>query len=542
MDLRGVLQPPGWVDSGAQPIQGLDLLGLRLPVQVVGGSLLTGVTTITPSVRYLSVHAWIAHSYAQARRPDRWSDFRSFAAGAEAAVTLGNLILDPATVGLIGSDRGRGLLDSGEHPLPLEQLVAQLATSVYANPSSQLGLTFARDSGIPGLSKERGAPLAKSVESRARKSPLGEMISAGECPAYAEPEQLEELGHELAIRDIPREECDLLLAALLPTAPRSSDLRRIETYTSLLFLARELGRVPREEDLFEVAREAERYFPAELNGILDGWLRYSVRDLLATVGESAFKVMVATLERLSGNAERPVAASRVLEALLGEEDDHTEALHRLGLAEPSESVWDLRFSDLHDRVGEKLLGPKTSSGGLDRWSGPLHEWTVIDAALNLGPWSLSMLPIAWSLAVFRAASWASSKHGPFEGRSDIGWARLGLDEVVRPTVNHFQRRGTKLLEATRSLTLRTMDQHLRIAWSRMSTDMRRDVSALTTEGNAWRSRRKTVFAGRTASRLPQAISWLQQLRLVDKSGVTEEGEKELHQALRTLTKAGHEPT
>jgi len=107
MELPGELQAPNWVDSGAEPIRGLDLLGLRLPVQVLGNSLLAGVTTITPTVRYLSIHAWLVHSYAQARQPDRWSDFRSFAATAEAAVVLGNLIFDPGTVGLIGSDKGR---------------------------------------------------------------------------------------------------------------------------------------------------------------------------------------------------------------------------------------------------------------------------------------------------------------------------------------------------------------------------------------------------------------------------------------------------
>ena len=76
----------------------------------------------------------------------------------------------------------------------------------------------------------------------------------------------------------------------------------------------------------------------------------------------------------------------------------------------------------------------------------------------------------------------------------------------------------------------------------MATDMKRDVSALTTDGDDWRSRGKTVFADRTASRLPQAIGWLQQLGLVEESGVTDDGEKVLRQALRTLKEAQREPT
>lgn len=541
MDLPDTLPPPEWVDTGAEPIRGLDLLGLRLPVQVLGNSLLTGVTTITPTVRYISIHAWLVHSYAQARHPDRWSDFRSFAATSESAVVLGNLLLDPATVGLIGSDKGREILASGNRPLHLGQLVKQLAVSIYANPSFQLGLAFSRDSGIPGLSEERGLPLAESVLARVRGSELGERISAGQAPAEASPEQLQELGQRLAIREVPGEEKQLLLAALLPDTPRPSDLPRIETYAALLFLARELGRAPQEMDLFAAAREAERPLPIEFHRILDGWLRYSVRDLLSTVGESVFKVLVATLERLAEGDERAVRSSRVLDSLLGFEDEHREALHALGLAEAAESVWSLTFSDLYDRVASQLMDPKACSGGLDRWTSPLHEWSVMESALALGPGSLSLLPVAWCLAVFRAAPWDAAEAGSFEGRADIGWARLGLDEVVRPTVAQFRSEGTGLLEATRELALRTIDQHLRVAWSRMATDMKRDIAALTTDGADWRSRGKTVVADRTASRLPQAIGWLHQLGLIEDFGVTDEGGEVLNKALCTLTEARREP-
>lgn len=512
-------------------------MGLRLPVQVIGDSLLTGVTTITPSVRYLSIHAWLVHSFAQARSPDRWSDFRSFAGRAESALVLGNLILDPGTVGLIGSDKGRVILDSGDRRLPLDQLVKQLAVSVYANPSSQLGLTFTRDSGVPGLSRERGLPLARRLESNVRRSTLGEVLSDGKRPAFAELGELEELGHELDIRNIPKEEVDLLLEALLPKTPQPSDLSRMGTYGSLLFLARELGRVPHEGELFAVTRDVERTFPTEVHGILNGWLRYSVRDLLSTVGESAFKVVITTLDQLSDGGQRAVPTGRVLDSLLGTEASHTEELHRLGLVTHRESVWNLRFSDLHERVASGLRDPKASSGGLNRWTGPLHEWAIMDSALALGPWSLSMLPVAWSLATFRAAPWDSARKGALEVRSDLGSDRLGFDEVIRPTVSRFLRERTGLLDATRELTLRTIDQHLRVAWSRMATDMRRDVSALTTDGDDWCSRQKAVFAGRTASRLPEAISWLQQLRLIDESGVTPEGKKALSLALRALREA-----
>jgi hypothetical protein len=43
---------PDWVVCEAKPIHGLDLLGLRLPAQSIGVSLLSGVTTISPTIRY----------------------------------------------------------------------------------------------------------------------------------------------------------------------------------------------------------------------------------------------------------------------------------------------------------------------------------------------------------------------------------------------------------------------------------------------------------------------------------------------------------
>ena len=65
MDIGKTLQPSDWLTSGAVITGGLDLLGLRLPVQFIGGTLLDGVTTVTPSVRYLAFRAWLIHRYGQ---------------------------------------------------------------------------------------------------------------------------------------------------------------------------------------------------------------------------------------------------------------------------------------------------------------------------------------------------------------------------------------------------------------------------------------------------------------------------------------------
>jgi hypothetical protein len=72
MPIAATRQAPTWVSSGAVITGGLDLLGLRLPVQFIGGTLLDGVTTVTPSVRYLAFRAWLIRRYGQSGQPDRW--------------------------------------------------------------------------------------------------------------------------------------------------------------------------------------------------------------------------------------------------------------------------------------------------------------------------------------------------------------------------------------------------------------------------------------------------------------------------------------
>ena len=56
---------PTWVETGKFS-DGLDLLGLRQPVQAIGGKLLDGITSVTPNIRYLSVICWLIHRYAEA--------------------------------------------------------------------------------------------------------------------------------------------------------------------------------------------------------------------------------------------------------------------------------------------------------------------------------------------------------------------------------------------------------------------------------------------------------------------------------------------
>jgi len=83
---------PDWITFDANKTQGLDLLGLRAPVQQIGNDLLNGLTSVTPKLRYLSVLTWIAWRYAQARLPDDDDAFTEFAAAQEAVIVMANVL------------------------------------------------------------------------------------------------------------------------------------------------------------------------------------------------------------------------------------------------------------------------------------------------------------------------------------------------------------------------------------------------------------------------------------------------------------------
>ncbi len=155
---------PDWITFDAKKAQGLDLLGLRAPVQAIGNELLNGLTSVTPKLRYLSVLSWVIWRYAEARLPDDWTVFREFAAAQEAVIVMANVLRDRTTLNLVGVGKAGDLLDSGIRTLPLEPLVRNIAFNIYASASRQLGLTFEADSGVYGLSKQRGLELARAFE------------------------------------------------------------------------------------------------------------------------------------------------------------------------------------------------------------------------------------------------------------------------------------------------------------------------------------------------------------------------------------------
>jgi len=101
-------------------------------------------------------------------------------------------------------------------------------------------------------------------------------------------------------------------------------------------------------------------------------------------------------------------------------------------------------------------------------------------------------------------------------------------------LERFHREDRPLREVAAELAYRTVQQHLQITWSRLQVDLRRDVALLTAEGNQWFSRGKSFAAGRTASRIQQALGWLGQLKLIDAGGITADGDVVLKRAFAVL--------
>lgn len=283
---------PSWVDIGAIENRGLDLLGLRLPVQVLGETLFDGITTITPSVQYLSFRAWIIQCYIQHRLPDSWNAFRKFASRVEAAIAYGNLLLGEDMAGVLGSDKATALLSTDADPLPLTDLVKQPAISIYGAPSEQLGISFSGDSEVPGLTTERGIPLARLIGQRVEGCALGRAFARGTEPETASRAELQEFGALVSLANLPEEKRDLLASLLLPLSPLPREVPRLQFYSSLLWLGARLGRSVRESDLFEFATSPEGQAPSILQPGMDGWLRYGIRDALAVAHEAVLHEIV----------------------------------------------------------------------------------------------------------------------------------------------------------------------------------------------------------------------------------------------------------
>lgn len=265
---------PDWITFDANKTQGLDLLGLRAPVQEIGNGVLNGLTSVTPKLRYLSVLTWIAWRYAQGRLPDDEDAFTGFAAVQEAVIVMANVLRDPSVLRLVGVDKAGDLLNSQRRTLQLGPLVRNIAFNIYASASRQLGLTFESDRGVYGLVQERGLPLARAFDEIVGPTAYGRRLAKQRILNRIPRSDIEELAKRISLDILPPRERALLIDAIMPQKPiDAAERNRLATFALLLWLSaqKKAEIVPlRQENAAAGAEEPFRGVPWRSLRVLDG--------------------------------------------------------------------------------------------------------------------------------------------------------------------------------------------------------------------------------------------------------------------------------
>lgn len=501
------LPAPDWISFEAEQTEGLDLLGLRAPVQRIGNQLFNGVTTVTPKVRYLSVLAWIVWRYSEARLPNSWKSFIAFAEAQEAMIVMANRFKSRSILNLVGVTKADKLLDSGESTLPMERLAQQVAYNIYITTSRQLNLTHDENSAFAGLTAERGIKLAKAFDRVIDGTSYGKELAKDTRKNRVTRRRLEELADGVFLDRIPGEERKILIDAIIPENPEHGERDRVANYALLLWLAKAKRRGVEEGDVFVAAAALPRGLPACLLPVLNGWLEYMIRDLIAVTHEAVFEAVMKQIDITSAERSVPALAADVVATLLNESDEHNNLLRQLGLLDARESIVKLAFSSLRARIRRACANRESVIGGLRRWQGGLIETTVYELALKAKASAAILLPVAWCLTAERIAP--EMLKFSEEGRRILGLGSLfqiGIEDVILPKLDEYARED------------RTV----------------REVMA-EADHDTW-ARKNGFRAGRTDSRLWVAIDWLYQLDLVNDDGLTGRGESILDRSLATLNR------
>ena len=96
--------------------------------------------------------------------------------------------------GVVGARGAARIVDEHTDPAPLTALVEQSAANIYFNPCQQLRFLLALTLQVPGLSTERGKPLAEFIRGIVNTTSLGARFSSGEVIEEANLSDLQEFG------------------------------------------------------------------------------------------------------------------------------------------------------------------------------------------------------------------------------------------------------------------------------------------------------------------------------------------------------------
>jgi len=261
-----------------------------------------------------------------------------------------------------------------------------------------------------------------------------------------------------------------------------------------------------------------------VKSILDEWACYSVRDMLAVVHEAA---MNAVMDELAARHSETayINATTLITEMLARTDDINAPLQELGILAANESYENLPFQELERRV-DRATTPASGPNGMRRWCGDLTEPSLRRLVVAGTVAVFGLLPVAWLLARRRIDTTQTKGMEMLQALSSQGWSRIGLQQTMLPLLQQWSRENRTLPDIIFQLVRRTVEQHLRIAWSRLVTDPTKDVALLIADGDRWFFR-KQFRHGRPASRLRETVGWLRQLGLVDRQGITSAGREVL---------------
>ena len=472
--------------------------------------------------------------YAKCQLPDDYSTFLKFGSKLEGAVAIGTLLNNPNMTGIVGGTKASEIIERGESLIEPERLVKQLVLNMYTGPSTDLNIAFHRDSGITGLTKERGQLLAEAIMEKVKNAQIvKKILDSNEIGSYTHSELLE-LGKILSIDNIPHDERDIFLDIVMPKAQSSngweSDIRRIATYTLLLQQSKETNTWPSVDRFFsEVINPSENH-DEYLDEILDGWLCYLIRDSIAVTHEKSLELIIDELNEVSNKS---ITRIQAINKSLGDVNSISSMLKSLELLDENEDYEELHILDIFNKIDGSIKFQDDGST-FYRWDNvKLSEEYIIKEIQSNSIGSIAIMPVVWILSYFRLNGKIQEDDSLVSRLSRGGWGRIGLKEVIFPTIDSWKSENPKYHQVLADLLSRTIDQHVRISWSRMASDLSKDVSVLKVDGSKIQYR-KEFYAGRTASRLKEGIGWLKQLQLIDKNGLTNDGEKALLQGYKSL--------
>ncbi|MDZ7721631.1 MAG: hypothetical protein U5R06_02095 [candidate division KSB1 bacterium] len=454
---------------------------------------------------------------------------QEFAARIEAALVMGTILNNNNTMQLVGSEKAHQLLKDSNGTVSLEKLVNQIAFSLYASPAEQLkiGITDP-ESGLPGLSKERGIPLAESIENKLVQTAFYDKLVHNPDIDKAGVDELKEFAQILDIHHIPADEKELLINCIIPGIPQIDEINRVATYTLLLQLAQDKNQMLEVDDILSASMRPQKYDMELFHNMKNGWLAYLIRDMLAVVHESTFRLVTNIIHKIKD--KQPPHYRIVLQELFSHQNELIDQFDELHILNDEKDLQNFSFIEFEKQI-DKQLTNKSYHAGLARWENGLNELQIIESSLHSDFYNLLLLPACWVLAARRIDPETQTD---FNQQLSIRGGRFELTTILSK-LEQYRTENWKLLDVCTDLVTSTVQQHLNIVMSRMQ-NRSENVAVIYKENECWLPvNDKTFEGGRTVSRFKQAIGWLHQLGLVDEKGITGNGINILHKGLKLLS-------